>query len=55
VRTTEGESPLDWAIYSGDRAKIQVLSQHGAMRGNGPRRDEIPPPAKAASATRGPL
>ena len=46
ARTTEGESPLDWAIYNGDRAKIQVLSEHGAMRGNGPRRDEIPPPAK---------
>ena len=46
VRTTEGESPLDWAIYKGDRAKIQVLEQHGAMRGNGPRREEILPPAK---------
>jgi N-acyl-D-amino-acid deacylase len=46
VRTTEGESPLDWAIYNGDRAKIEVLDRHGAMRGNGPRREEIPPPAK---------
>jgi N-acyl-D-amino-acid deacylase len=46
VGTTEGESPLDWAIYNGDRAKIQVLEEHGAKRGNGPRRDEIPPPAK---------
>jgi ankyrin repeat protein len=46
VRTTEGESPLDWATYKGDRAKIQILEQHGAMRGNGPRREEIPPPAK---------
>jgi ankyrin repeat protein len=45
VRTTEGESPLDWAIYNGDRAKIQVLGEHGAMRGDGPRREEIPPPA----------
>ncbi|MEP7307370.1 MAG: ankyrin repeat domain-containing protein [Acidobacteriota bacterium] len=46
VGTTEGESPLDWAIYSGDRAKIQVLEEHGAKRGTGPRREEIPPPAK---------
>ncbi len=50
VRTTEGESPLDWAIYKGDRAKIQVLEQHGATRGNGPRREEIPPPAKGGIA-----
>lgn len=46
VRTTEGETPLDWAMYKGDRAKIQVLEAHGAMRGNGPRREEIPAPAK---------
>jgi N-acyl-D-amino-acid deacylase len=50
VGTTEGESPLDWAIYNGDRAKIQVLEEHGAKRGNGPRRDEIPPPAKGGVA-----
>ncbi len=50
ARTTEGESPLDWAIYKGDRAKIQVLEQHGAVRGNGPRREEIPPPAKGGIA-----
>ena len=42
---TEGERPLDWAIYKGDRAKVQVLEQYGAMRGRGPRRDEIAPPA----------
>ncbi|HEY3159802.1 MAG TPA: ankyrin repeat domain-containing protein, partial [Vicinamibacterales bacterium] len=42
--TTEGETPLDWAIYKGDRAKIQVLEQRGAMRGNGPRHDAIEPP-----------
>ena len=42
---TEGERPLDWAIYKGDRAKIQVLEQYGAMRGRGPRRDDIAPPA----------
>ena len=50
VKTTEGESPLDWAIYKGDRAKIAVLERHGAMRGNGPRREEIPPPAKGGIA-----
>ena len=50
VGTTEGESPLDWAIYKGDRAKIEVLEQHGATRGNGPRREEIPPPAKGGIA-----
>jgi ankyrin repeat protein len=46
VRTTEGETPLDWAMYKGDRAKIEVLEQRGAARGTGPRREEIPPPAK---------
>ena len=42
--TTEGETPLDWAIYKGDRAKIQILEQGGAMRGTGPRREAIAPP-----------
>jgi ankyrin repeat protein len=46
ARTTEDESVLDWAIYKGDRAKIQILEQHGATRGRGPRQDEIPPAAK---------
>src|SRR5688572_10715577 len=41
--TTEGESPLDWAIYKGDRAKIQILEQYGAIRGRGPRQQEIAP------------
>ena len=50
ARTTEDESALDWAIYKGDRAKIQILEQHGAMRGNGPRREEIPPAAKGGIA-----
>lgn len=59
TRTTEGESPLDWAIYKGDRSKIQVLEQHGAQRGNGPRRDDIPavltpgPADPRASLTKG--
>jgi N-acyl-D-amino-acid deacylase len=47
---TEGETPLDWAIYSGDRAKIQLLEQHGAVRGTGPRHDDIPPPAAGGIA-----
>ena len=46
VRTTEGESALDWAIYKGDQAKIQILRQYQATRGNGPRQDEIPPAEK---------
>ena len=52
ARMAEGETPLDWATYKGDRAKIEVLEQHGAMRGTGPRRDAIAPPAPAASSTR---
>jgi len=50
VKTTEGETSLDWAIYKGDRAKIQVLEQFGATRGNGPRREDIPPPARGGSS-----
>jgi N-acyl-D-amino-acid deacylase len=50
ARMAEGETSLDWAIYKGDRAKIDVLEQHGAMRGNGPRRDAIPPPEAAGIA-----
>ncbi len=50
---TEGERPLDWAIYKGDRAKINVLEQHGATRGNGPRQESIaPPPAGGISDPR---
>src|ERR1043166_1270924 len=47
---TEGETPLDWAVYKGDGAKIQALEQHGALRGDGPRREEIRPPAKDGTA-----
>src|SRR5207249_8450549 len=36
--------------YKGDRAKIAVLEQYGAMRGSGPRREEIPPPQKGGIA-----
>jgi ankyrin repeat protein len=45
AKTSEGESALDWAIYKNDRAKVAVLEQHGAERGSGPRREEVPPPA----------
>jgi len=50
AKMTEGETSLDWAIYSGDRAKIDALEQHGALRGAGPRRDGIPPPANGGIA-----
>ena len=41
ARTTEGESPLDWAIYKGDRAKIELLEGRGreARQRSAPRRD----------------
>jgi hypothetical protein len=44
--TTERESPLDWALYKGDRTKVEILERHGAKRGNGPRQVEISPPPK---------
>ena len=47
---TEGESALDYATYSGDRAKIELLKQHGATTGDGPRREEIPSPARGGIA-----
>jgi len=50
IAMTEGETPLDWAIYKGDRAKIDVLEQHGARRGSGPRRDPVAPPAAGGTA-----
>jgi ankyrin repeat protein len=46
VPTTEGDTPLDWAVYKGDRAKIQALESHGAKAGTSPRRDAIAPPAR---------
>src|SRR5215467_4779238 len=49
ARMTEGESPLDWAIYKGDRAKIEILQQHHATRGNGPRQEETAPPQKGST------
>lgn len=50
AETTEGERALDWAIYKGDRAKIQVLEQFGATSGHGPRREAIAPPAAVGTA-----
>jgi ankyrin repeat protein len=44
AQDAEGERALDWAIYRGDKAKIAVLEKHGATRGEGPRRQVIPPP-----------
>lgn len=41
---TEGERPLDWAIYRADQAKIAVLEKYGATRGQGPRRQALPAP-----------
>ena len=41
----EGEKPLDWAIYRNDAAKIAVLEKFGATRGEGPRRQLVPPPS----------
>jgi N-acyl-D-amino-acid deacylase len=46
---TEGERPLDWALYKGDTAKIQLLEKYGATRGNGPRRAEFAPPATGSA------
>src|SRR5439155_19512760 len=50
AKMTEGETSLDWAVYSGDRAKIQALEEHGAVRGTGPRSAEIAPPAAGGIA-----
>jgi len=49
ARMTEGESALDFAIYKGDRAKIQLLEQHGATRGEGPRRSEVQAPIRSGA------
>jgi ankyrin repeat protein len=44
AESTEGEKPLDWAIYGGDQAKIALLEQHGATRGQGPRSQLVAAP-----------
>jgi ankyrin repeat protein len=50
VETTEGERPLDWAVYSADQSKITVLEKYGATRGQGPRRRVPPPPDRKGMA-----
>ena len=49
AQDTEGERPLDWAHYRGDRAKIEVLEKFGATRGDGPRRQPVPARSGAAA------
>ncbi len=44
AETTEGERPLDWALYRSDQARIGVLQRYGATRGNGPRQQTFPSP-----------
>ena len=41
---TDGERPLDWALYRADRTKIAALEQFGATRGHGPRQKVYPLP-----------
>jgi ankyrin repeat protein len=45
---TDGERPLDWAIYRHDRGKIAVLEEFGATRGHGPRQKNYPSPEATA-------
>ena len=45
VADAEGETPLDWAIYRADQRKIAMLEKFGATRGQGPRRQPVPPPS----------
>ena len=52
AESTEGERPLDWAIYRGDPAKKAVLEQFGAMRGNGPRQQTPAPVGRRAGDPR---
>jgi ankyrin repeat protein len=50
AETIEGERPLDWAVYRADQQKIAVLEKHGATRGQGARRQELPPPDRKGPA-----
>jgi len=45
AESSEGERPLDWAIYRRDRAKTALLEKFGATRGHGPRRQTAALPA----------
>ena len=47
---SEGERPLDWARYRNDQGRIDVLLEHGAKPGNGPRQAVFPAPAAPAKA-----
>jgi ankyrin repeat protein len=47
---SDGERPLDWAIYRADKDKIAILEQYGATRGHGPRQKTFPPPAPGGIA-----
>ena len=44
AQDSEGERPLDWALYRGDQAKIDVLRGFGATSGNGPRHEAFAGP-----------
>ena len=44
AQDTEGERPLDWAMYRADQAKVDVLREFGAKPGNGPRHEAYPAP-----------
>jgi ankyrin repeat protein len=52
AESTEGETPLDWAIYRGDRAKQAVLEKFGATRGHGPRQQAVAPAARGVADPR---
>jgi ankyrin repeat protein len=49
AENTEGERPLDWAIYRGDLAKKAVLEKFGATRGSGPRQQATAPASRGVS------
>lgn len=47
---SEGERPLDWAMYRHDKGRIDVLEQYGAKRGKGPRQQVYPAPEPQTNA-----
>jgi len=47
---TDGERPLDWAVYRQDQARIDLLKQYGAKPGHGPRQEVYPGPEGIADA-----
>jgi ankyrin repeat protein len=52
AESTEGERPLDWAIYRGDLAKKAVLEKFGATRGTGPRQQSVAPASRGVGDPR---